>query len=104
MLILNLFYITFSIVYIIKYSSIIFDFSKWLYESAYGKTWNYQMLRKPFSCDVCVTFWIVLLYSLFNTSFILSILYATLFSGIVVPLMEKIYELIMCLINKIELW
>lgn len=68
----NLLIINFVISYIIDHSGILFDLSKWLYTIS-GREWNYQIIKKPFGCSICMSWWISLIYLLFNVSFIYAI-------------------------------
>lgn len=68
----NLLIINFVISYIIDHSGILFDLSKWLYTIS-GREWNYRMISKPWGCNICMSWWISLIYLLFNVSFIYAI-------------------------------
>ena len=68
----SLLIINFVIAYIIDHSGILFDLSKFLYTIS-GRKWNYQIVGKPFGCSICMSWWISLIYLLFNVSFIYAI-------------------------------
>jgi len=62
---INILLIVFSIVYIVDFSGIIVDLSKFLWELTHPKqVWKYNMLKKPFNCSTCLSFWFILIYSL----------------------------------------
>jgi len=92
--------INFVIVFIIDYSGIIFDLSKFLYTIS-GREWKYQIIGKPFGCSLCMVWWITLIYLLFNVPFLYAIGIAAA-SSILSVLTKKIIGLIFKLINKIE--
>lgn len=98
-IILNLFIINFVIVYIIDYSGILLDLSKFLYTIS-GREWKYQIIKKPFGCSICMTWWISLIYLLFNIGFIYSIGLAAIFA-ILSVLINKMIGKVLELFNKI---
>lgn len=98
-IILNLFIINFVIVYIIDYSGILLDLSKFLYTIS-GREWKYQTIKKPFGCSICMTWWISLIYLLFNIGFIYSIGLAAIFA-ILSVLINKMIGKVLELFNKI---
>lgn len=62
---MELLLLTFSIVYIIDHSGIVYEISKTLYTQLNkGKQYNGQIIPKPFSCSVCMTFWTTLIIML----------------------------------------
>lgn len=100
-MILNLLILTFAIVYIIDYSGIVFELSKTLYHRLnQGKPYMGQLIPKPFSCSVCVTFWTTLIYSMFTDNIIHSLGLACGFA-ILSTLIYKLIGIIMKLINKL---
>lgn len=100
-MILNILIISFSITYIIGQSGILFDLSKFIYELTHKQKWNYQMLRKPWSCYVCLNFWIISIYTLTLGVGVIYSLGLGCLMAIVSILINKIIELIITLINKI---
>lgn len=100
-LIKNLLFITFIIVYIIDFSGIIVDISRMIYVLLNpGKEYSYQIIKKPFNCSLCMTFWIVFLYTLIlGTPIILSLLYGTIFGGFITIIIKKIITLFYKIIN-----
>jgi hypothetical protein len=96
--------IAFIIVYIVDYSGIILDLSKWLYILLHkGKKWNYQILKKPWSCSSCLSLWITLIYLLLIGYTILNSLLLAVFSASILNiLIKRLYELIVRIINKIQ--
>ena len=70
-MVINLLILVIVIVYIVDYSGIIYDLSSFLYKLLNPtKKWNYYILNKPWSCSVCLSWWIGLGYALFNVSFV----------------------------------
>ena len=95
----SLLIINFVIVYIIDHSGIVFDLSKFLYTLS-GRKWNYRMISKPWGCGVCMSWWISLIYLLFNVSFIYAIGLAAIFA-ILSVLISKMIGKVLELFNKI---
>ena len=97
-MITNIFLVTFVIVYIVDYSGIIFDLSKFIYKQTHkGKEWKYQIIGKPFGCSVCMSFWInTLLILCYGQSLVLALTIGCLSS-----LGTNIYKLIINYYNKI---
>ena len=98
---LKIIIITFIITYIIGQSGIIFDLSKFIYKLTHKTEWNYQMLSKPWSCSVCMTFWIISSYCLVIGLGIIYSLGIGCLMAITSLLINKIIEQITTLINKI---
>lgn len=93
---------TLSTVYIIDYSGVMVDISKWLYSKTHkGKQWMGQLIRKPFSCSECMTFWLTLITALQSTTIIYSLALATGF-GLGSRIIKNILGVIINLINKIK--
>lgn len=92
--------INFVIVFIIDYSGIIFDLSKFLYTIS-GREWKYQIIGKPFGCSLCMVWWLTIAYLLFNIGFLYAIGLAAL-SSIFSVFTKKIIGLIFKWFNKIE--
>ena len=70
MVILNLFLITFIIVFIVDVSGAVDSLKsgiKWVITK--GKMSNYNYRLKPFDCSTCQTFWIGLIYLLCTSNF-----------------------------------
>lgn len=102
-MILELLIICFSITYIINHSGVIFDLSKFIWELTHkGKVWTYQMIKKPFGCSVCMTFWITLGFLIFNSIGIIYALGVSSLMAIISILIDKLIKLIIKTINKIE--
>lgn len=101
-MIINLFIITFAIVYIIDHSGFLIDFSKAIYKVLNpGKEYHYQII-KPFGCSLCSSFWVTLIYSLImGQSLIYSLGLAVVFGGFVSVIINKIIKLFFNIINKI---
>jgi hypothetical protein len=57
--------LTFICVYVVDYSGIIVDLSKFIWGLRFpNKLYAYWIIPKPFSCSVCMTFWSVGIYLL----------------------------------------
>ena len=67
--IIDIILINIIVTYIIDHSGIVTSISKALW----GKGWQGQIIIKPFSCAVCMTFWLTIIYSLFFFQIITSI-------------------------------
>lgn len=74
----------FIIVYIIDISGVIEEIKKYLFKLIKGKNVEYYGYSlKPFDCSLCMTFWIIIIYLIYNNiSIIESIFYGTLYSFI----------------------
>jgi len=92
--------INFVVVFIIEYSGILFDLSKFLYSRS-GRKWKYQMIGKPFGCSMCMTWWITLVYLLFSIEFLYAIGLAAM-SSMVSVFTKKIIGLVLKWFNSIE--
>ena len=87
LIILNCFLITFVITVIWDISGFITELTKFIYEKLNtDKLWMGQQLPKPLSCSLCMSFWIILIYLLFNIQILyaLSIACAFIFIQIIV--------------------
>jgi hypothetical protein len=72
--------ILFSISYIIDHSGIVQDISKKIFEIINkNEKWNGKIIKTPLTCTKCLSFWVVLFYSLFilNYTFIVSLFIAS---------------------------
>lgn len=91
--ILNSLILTFVIVYIIDISGFITSLSKFIFEWLNPKSpWMGQLIPKPFSCAVCMSFWVTLIYALFYTNVVYSLLIATV-SSLLVHLIKFLISL-----------
>ena len=101
-LVYSLLILTFSIVYIMDHSGFLFSFTKFIYGIFNpGKEYLGQALPKPFSCSVCMTFWIVLIFTILNgVAVIYSVGISSAFA-IISTIMSKVLKIIIKLINKI---
>lgn len=99
-LLINGLIITFVIVYIVRHSGFINDLSKFIYNLTHQTEWKYQMIGKPFGCYGCLTFWTILIMSLFSQSIIVSLGLASSFS-IIAILIDKLISITINLINKL---
>ena len=91
LIILNCFLITFVITVIWDISGFITDLTRIIYEKLNNKPWFGQQLPKPLSCSLCMSFWIILIYLLFNVQLLyaLSIACAFIFIQIVIKIILK---------------
>lgn len=101
-MILNILILIISIVYIWNHSGFMFDMTKNIYEKLNkNKKYMGQTLPKPFGCYTCMTFWIILIYSLFNMTLIYSIGIAVL-SAILSVIFNNIFFVLFKFIDKIK--
>lgn len=99
---LSIILINFIIVFIIEFSGIITDISKFIWRYSHpGKQWTYQMIRKPWSCGLCLTFWITLIYMLFFKSILIALAIAS-FSALCTIITKNIINLFYRLTDKIN--
>lgn len=93
---------TLSTVYIIDYSGVIVDISKYMHKlTGKGKPWMGQLIRKPFSCSECMTFWLTLILSIQTIDIVSSLALATAF-GLGSRVIKNTLGVIINLINKIK--
>jgi len=94
--------INFICVYIVDYSGIVFDLSKFIWRMSHkNSVWMGQLIGKPFGCAQCLCFWISLIYLLCVTSFIYALGIACL-SAMLVLLTNKLIGFTLRMINKIK--
>lgn len=100
---LSILIITASIVYIINHSGIVVSISKTLFNFLNpDKVWMGQLIPKPFSCAICMSFWVVLIIALFSgAGIIYSIGIASLMS-LTSILIDRTILVIIRLINLIK--
>ncbi len=68
-LIIEVMMIIFSIIFVVEFSGIIKSISDFLYQLFLNKkNINGWIIPKPFSCALCMTFWVLLFYTYFNTN------------------------------------
>ena len=65
-----------------------------------GREWKYQTIKKPFGCSICMTWWVSLIYLLFNVSFIYALGLAAIFA-ILSVFISKMIGKVLELFNKI---
>jgi hypothetical protein len=93
-IILNTLLITYITVYIVDISGFITSLSKSIYNWLNPhKEWLGQLIPKPFSCSLCLTFWLVLIYSLFHLNIIHSLVLASSCSILTLPIKILIYKI-----------
>lgn len=91
-----------SFTWLINHSGFIVSLSEWLYTRLNkNKQWLGQMIPKPWSCALCMTFWVTLIIGLFNTNIVYAIGYASAFSFLTIVI-DKIITVIIKLLNKIQ--
>jgi hypothetical protein len=101
-MILNILILCFSITYIINHSGVVFDLSRFVWQLTHkGKEWNYQMIKKPFGCAVCMSFWVTLVFLLFNSVGLVYALGSASLMGLFSIVVDKLIGLFVNLINKI---
>lgn len=103
-MIYNLVIMTFSIVYIMDHSGFLFSLTKFIY-SKLNSTKEYlgQALPKPFSCSICMTFWMVLIYTIYyDVPIVYSIGLSSAFA-LISSLVSKVLSIIIHFINKINI-
>lgn len=104
MIYINVFLITFCLMYVVDKSGIMIDISKFIYQFVNKKEWNGQMIGKPWSCSSCLSFhsiWIYLI--LFNNfNIFLGLTIAIICSSFLNVILNKIYDKIMYYIFKIK--
>jgi len=92
--------INFILVYIIDFSGILLDMSKFLWKLN-GRKWNYQIIGKPFGCSTCMTFWITLIYMLFYKQILMSLFIACV-SAICTKITKNLINTFYLLADKIN--
>ena len=97
----EIFTIVFSVVYIVEYSGFIQSLSKWLWEIRGNGNWSGQLIRKPFSCSVCLSFWLVLIYLLKNEQSIILSIGVAVIASISSVLINRLMGVLFRLINRI---
>lgn len=103
---LDLLWITIIIVFGIDLSGFIGSISqriwKWLYPNIKYNGW---MIPKPFSCSLCSTFWIGLLYLLITGSFswfmLMYVALLSLFTPVIATILLFVKDSLIWLVNKI---
>lgn len=99
--IITLLLITFSVVYIIDFSGIITDLSKYIWIQTHpNQVYKYKQIGKPFGCSVCMTFWLSILYCIFGLN--ICIIYS-ISIGCGLSLSTNIFKNIINYYNKITL-
>lgn len=102
MIILNCFLITFIVTTIYNISSFVTDVTKLIYEKLNpGKIWMGQPLMKPFGCSVCVNFWIISFYLLFNGLTIIMSLSISCSFIFIETILKKLLQILNNEINQI---
>ena len=102
-MILELVVITAAITYIVNHSGITISVSKAVFKYLNpGKFWNGELIMKPFSCAICLSFWTVLIMSLFGgISIVYSLGLASAFSLLSI-LADKLIAVSIKLIHLIK--
>lgn len=80
-LITNIIMIMFILAYIIEQSGVTIYISKLTYKFVYkNKKWNGEIIKSPFTCLPCSTFWVILIYLLTLKGVLISLFIASLAS------------------------
>jgi len=102
MIYFNMLMISFIIVYIINFSGIIVDLSKLIWKLFNKGEYQYQIIMKPFSCALCMNFWLITIYALsVNMTFIISLALGCLFASVISLLIDKMLTHIIKIIHKL---
>lgn len=99
-MIIDIFLITFVVVYIIDFSGVLVDLSKTIWELTHpNQIWMYKMLKKPWGCSKCMSFWLVIIYCLYYNQTIIH----SIAIGSVMSLSTHVYKLIINYYNKLTI-
>jgi hypothetical protein len=101
MILLKCLLLTISIVFIIDFSGFLTNLSKFIYEKTTGKVWLGQLLPRPFSCSLCMTFWLTFLLLISNYSIIFTIFYSSIFAFLT-SFIKQLFQLAYKIIFKIK--
>lgn len=102
-LLLTALILTVSIVYIIAHSGIVISVSKFIYKKLNpGKDWMGQLIPKPFSCSVCMSFWVILILCIISSISIPYALGLASLMSLLSILIDRLLLLIIRLIHKIN--
>ena len=106
-MIINLFFITFIITFIIDYSGIIQSIENFLYKKI-GKSKFIVRIPKPFSCSLCMTFWTGLLYLIIigclNIQNIFIVCLFSISTKMIIDLIYLIIDFFDFILKKINGW
>jgi len=101
---LDLLIISFIVSFIIDISGIVSSIKKFIWKLFNKKIPYKDFDFKPFECSLCMTFWVILIYSMFNYNILYSLFFASLFaflSTIITNLLKTIHIFIQKIISKI---
>lgn len=98
---LNILLITIIVVFIVDLSGIIEEISKFIWKILYPKVkYTGWLIPKPFSCSLCLSWWINLLYGLFIGLTVKLVAYIAILSFLT-PVIKDIFILIRDLFIKL---
>lgn len=94
-ILINVGMIVLIVSYIIEYSGIVLSIKKFIWKLLNGKQVPFQFFQlKPFDCSLCMTFWIVLIYLLFNSYGIIPSLFVAVISSYLSGFVSEVWQLI----------
>lgn len=100
---INILILSFIISFIIDISGIIQSLKRFIWK-IFNKLPYRDFPFKPFDCSLCMTFWVILIYSLFNYDILYSFFYASVmsyFSTHITNLLKTIHIIIQKIISMI---
>lgn len=100
---INLFILTCIIVFIIDLSGFVDEIVKRLYDK-YIKVGDYHTLipkLKPFTCSLCLSFWVGLIYLLVTSQFTIMMIGYVCLLAFLSPIIGDIFILLKDILNKI---
>ena len=93
--------IVFSVVFIIEHSGFIQSLSKMVWQKIKKTEWRGQLIRKPFSCSLCMSFWLVLAYLLLNEQTIILSVFVSVIASISSIIINRLMGMFLRLIHKL---
>jgi hypothetical protein len=100
-LIYDLAMIVFSVVFIVEHSGFIQSLSKMVWQKTKKTKWQGELIRKPFSCSLCLSFWLVLAYLLINDQTIIFAVFVAVIASISSVVVNKVMGMFFRLIHKL---
>lgn len=110
MLYLNLFILQLILVFILDLSGIMIDVKKFVWRFIYGKAtidMSYKLSLKPFSCSLCMTWWIGIIwllvtkeFSMINFGYVALLSYMTTFSKDLILTCSELLNRFLNFLNK----
>lgn len=100
--IFNLFKILFTIVFIVDYSGVVLYIKKLIWRFLNGNKLPFQYYQiKPFDCSLCMSFWVLLIYCLFNHYGLLNSLFIGTIGAYLASFLSNLLEYIFYIYKKI---